>query len=136
MPFDFSWQDEDHSIIRFDIHGVVSWELWHEAIDKVAAELAKTSHRIDLMFVDTVGMPSGNPIRHIKAGTSELLAYPNMGMVITVSTHKISVGGQLMIDIMMRVYRMDMKHHGGFVDTIDDALAVIAQDRIARKRGE
>jgi|GraSoiStandDraft_45_1057281.scaffolds.fasta_scaffold3798880_1 hypothetical protein len=34
-----------------------------------------------------------------------------------------------MISIMSRVYSVDMSHSGGYVDSLDEALALIAADR-------
>jgi hypothetical protein len=35
------------------------------------------------------------------------------------------------IDTAMRVYRIDRSHYGGFVDTLDGAVAQIEKDRVA-----
>jgi hypothetical protein len=129
MPYDFNWQDEDKTIIRFDIHGEVTWPLWYAAVDKAVEELGKTSHRVDLIFNDSVGMPKGNALPHLKATTAKLTSHPNMGLVVSVSTQKIGAFTKMMINVLNRVYGVDMSHNGGFVNSMDQALAIIAADR-------
>ncbi len=132
MPYDFNWQDDAHTIIRMDIHGEVSWDAYYKAIDQVIAELEKSPQRIDLIFNDSVGMPKGNPMPHLKMTTAKLASYPNMGLVYTVSEGKTSSIVKMMLDIVMRAYRMDTSHYGGFVDSMDNALSAIAKDRATR----
>jgi len=133
MPYDFNWQDAEKTIIRFDIHGEVSWPLWDEAVEKVVAELGKTTHRVDLIFNDSVGMPKGNALPHLKVSTARLMSHPNMGLIVSVSTQKIGAFTKMMINVLNRVYGIDMSHNGGFVDTMDKALAIIAADRAKSK---
>ena len=129
MPYDFNWQDDEKTIIRFDIHGEVSWPLWYAAVDKVAEELSKTSHRVDLIFNDSVGMPKGNALPHLKASTATLMTHPNMGLIVSVGTPKMTAFTKIMIGIVSRVYGIDNSHNGGFVESMDRALAIIAADR-------
>lgn len=132
MPYDFHWQDDEQTIIRLDIHGEVTWQLWYTAIDKVAEEVGKTSRRVDLIFNDSVGMPKGNALPHLKASNAKLTAHPNMGLIISVGTQNMTAFTKIMIGVMSRVYGIDNSHNGGFVDSVDKALAIIATDR-ARK---
>ncbi len=129
MPYDFHWQDDDHTIIRYDIHDDVTWPLWYAAVAKVGEELDKSSHRIDLIFNDSVGMPKGNALPHLKATSATLIAHRNMGLIVTVSAQNISAFTKMMINIMSRVYGIDNSHSGGFVDSMDKALAIITADR-------
>ena len=129
MPYDFHWQDDEHTIIRFDIHGDVSWPLWYAAVDQVAAALEQAPYRVDLIFNDSVGMPKGNALPHLKATSAKLISHPNMGIIVTVSPRPISAFTRMMINIMSRFYGVDMSHSGGFVETIAQALAFIAADR-------
>ena len=129
MPYDFHWHDEEHTIIRFDIHGEVTWPLWYAAVDKVDEELEKVSHRVDLIFNDSVGLPKGNALPHLKATSAKLIEHANMGLIVSVSPRPISTFTKLMITIMSRVYGVDTSHSGGFVETMEQALALIAADR-------
>ncbi|MBI1256010.1 MAG: hypothetical protein GC204_00935 [Chloroflexi bacterium] len=129
MPYDFNWQDDEKTIIRMDIHGEVTWPLWYAAVDKVAEELGKTSHRVDLIFNDSVGMPKGNALPHLKATNAKLVSHPNMGLIVSVGTQNLTAFTKIMIGILSRVYGIDNSHNGGFVDSMDKALAIIAADR-------
>ena len=129
MPYDFNWQDDEHSIIRLDMHGDVTWALWYAAIDNVVEELGKSAHRIDLILNDTVGMPKGNALPHLKTTSAKLTSQPNMGLIVTVSAQNIGAFTKMMVGIMSRVYGIDNSHSGGFVDTVDKALAIIVADR-------
>ena len=129
MPYDFHWQDEEKTIIRIDIHGEVTWLLWHEAIANVTEEIGKSGHRIDLIFNDSVGMPKGNALPHLKASNAKLTSHPNMGLIVSVGMQNMTAFTKIMIGIMSRVYGVDMTHNGGFVDSMDKALNIIAADR-------
>ena len=133
MPYDFNWQDDEHTVIRFDIYGEVTWPLWYDAVDKVGEELNKVSRRIDVIFNDSVGMPKGNALPHLKATSATMTAHPNMGLVVSVSTHRIGAFTKMMLNVLSRAYGVDMSHNGGFVDSMDKALALIAADRAKSK---
>ena len=129
MPYDFNWHDDEKTIIRIDIHGEVSWPLWYAAVDKVAEELGKTTKRVDLIFNDSVGMPKGNALPHLKATNARLVEHPNMGLIVSVGEQNMTAFTKIMIGIMSRVYGIDNSHNGGFVVSMDKALAIIAADR-------
>lgn len=133
MAYDFNWHDEEHTIIRIDIHGDIAWDQWYRVTEQTAAQIAKVPYRVDVILNDMVGMPKGNPMPHLKAGSEKLIAQPNMGLIISVSHGNISTIAKTMVDIMMRVYRMDMSHYGGFVPSVDAALKLIAAHRAAHK---
>ena len=129
MPYEFHWNDPEHSIIRVDIVGQVSWEEFNILTDRVCDELAKATQRIDLIYNDKVGMPKGNPMPHLKSSTSRMSAYKCLGLVVSVSSRSVSGFTKLMIDIMMRAYKIDNTHNGGFVTTMDEALGIINKSR-------
>ena len=133
MPYEFNWHDETHTIIRVDIVGQVTWEAFHILTDRVCDELAKSNQRIDLIYNDKVGMPKGNPMPHLKSSSARMLAHKNLGLVITVSSRNISGFTKLIIDILMRAYQIDKTRVGGFVDTMDEALAIINKSRAQEK---
>jgi len=133
MPYEFHWHDEAHSIIRVDMIGQVSWEAFNILTDRVCEELAKADHRIDLIYNDKVGMPKGNPMPHLKSSSTRMMSHKSLGLIVTVSSRSISGFTKLMIDIMMRAYQIDKTHMGGFVDTMDEALAIISKNRAQEK---
>ncbi len=129
MPYDFHWQDDDHTIIRIDIYGEVTWPLWYAAVDQVAQAVSQSSRRVDLIFNDSVGMPKGNALPHLKATNAKLTQHANMGLIVSVSAQHLTTFTRMMINILSRVYGVDNSHNGGFVDSLDKALAIIAADR-------
>ncbi len=90
MPYEFNWYNSEHSIIRVDIVGEVSWEAFNILTDRVVDELAIANHRIDLIYNDSVGMPEGNPMPYLKASSTRMSAHKSLGLIITVSPRSIS----------------------------------------------
>ncbi|MBI1280839.1 MAG: hypothetical protein GC179_22130 [Anaerolineaceae bacterium] len=129
MPYEYHWFDSDHTIIQMDIYGQVTWDQWHKTIDKIVEEIKHAPHRVDIIFRDTVGMPKGNPIPHLTATQKKLHAYPNTGLLITVSSRRISSFVEMIIDVMQRGSEDRKKHNGGFVTTMDEALSRIYASR-------
>jgi hypothetical protein len=129
MPYIFNWHDQEHTIIRIDIVGQVSWEEYNIVVDRVVDELAKATHRIDVIYNDKVGMPKGNPMPHLKASSARMTAHKSLGLITSVSSRSVSSFTKLMIDIMMRAYQIDNSRSGGFVATIEEALAIIEKSR-------
>ncbi len=129
MPFDVNWYDEQHSILQIVVHGKPTWDEYHEAMDKVAQKLAATPKRLDMVLDDKVGMPSGNPMPHLKSALDKLTKYPNLGMSMAVSARNISLFPALMMETAGRLYGVDMQRYGRFVRSMDEAVAVITADR-------
>lgn len=133
MPYIFNWHDPEHSIIRIDIVGQVSWEEYTIVVDRIVDELAKANQRIDVIYNDSVGMPKGNPMPHLKASSARMTAYKTLGLITSVSSRSVSSFTKLMIDIMMRAYQIDNSRSGGFVTTLQEALAIIEKSRAEDK---
>jgi hypothetical protein len=125
-----TWMDETHTILRVDTQGKISWAEYHAGIQRVALELEKTSERIDILFNDTVGMPPGNPLPHLRTGTTKLAAHANFGKIYTVSINQLSAPVKIIVNILMRVYQIDGRYVGGFFTTIDTAMQRIQADRL------
>jgi hypothetical protein len=133
MPYDLNWHDDDHTILRIDIYGEVAWDAYHQAMDQVADVLAKTSNRIDLIFNDKVGLPPGNPVPHIRTSLMKLAQYPHMGLAITVHNRKVFAFIQPIIDTLIQLAKLDETHYGGFLSTLDEAIALITHDRAKQR---
>jgi hypothetical protein len=132
MPFDVDWYDEAKGILKLTVYGHPTWDEYHEAVDKIATEIKAAARRIDLILDDKVGMPSGNPMPHLKAAADKLTAFPNFGMSMVVSTRNVALFPQLMMETASRLYHFDLKRYGRFFRTIDEAVAVINADRAAQ----
>ena len=134
MPFEFNWHDPEHTIIRVDIYGDATWDDSTKTVDQIVDEVAKATHRIDIIFNAQVAMPKGNPLPHMKAANRRLSVYgDHLGLVTTVGPRNVSSFVKVMVDIMMRVYKLDRSHLGETVTTMDDALRNIAKSRAKDK---
>lgn len=130
MPYDFHWHDDQHTVIRLDARGESTWEQFHEAITMVTVELAQTAHRIDVIVNDTRGaMPKGSPLPHIKSTAQRLTKYPQMGKIIVVSNQTMNNLMQAMVRMVFRIYGIDTRIVGAFVNSIEEADQAIAADR-------
>jgi hypothetical protein len=129
MPFDVDWYDKAKGIIKMTVYGHPTWDEYHEAVEKIATELKATSRRIDMIMDDKVGMPSGNPMPHLKEAVDKLTAFPNFGMSMVVSTRNVALFPQLMMETASRLYHFDLKRYGRFLKTMDEAVASIEADR-------
>jgi hypothetical protein len=133
MPFDLHWQDEAQTILRVDTHGEVTWGAWHALVDQLTAELAKAPHRIDLIFNDGSRMPPGNPMPHFKTTIQKFAQYLNLKLVVTVSNRSISNFVKALLNIVLRVSGIKWFATSEFVTTLDEALELIAQDRMKQE---
>ena len=135
MPFEFNWHDPEHTIIRVDIYGAATWDESTFTTDRIVAEVAKATHRIDIIFNAQVDMPKGNPLPHLKAANRRLSVYKErLGLITTVGPRNISSVVRVMVDIMMRVYKLDRTHLGETVTTMDAALRNIEKSRAKDKK--
>ena len=129
MPYEFRWFDAEHTIIQMENYGKVTWDQWHTTIDKIVEEIKSTPQRIDIIIYDTVGMPKGNPFPHLNATHSKLDTNPNMGLIITVSSRRISNFAEMIIEVIRRRSANRKIYNGGFVTTMDEALRRIKASR-------
>ncbi|MBA3872267.1 MAG: hypothetical protein H0X30_24250 [Anaerolineae bacterium] len=132
MTYTFTWYDDEHTIGHLDMHGKVTWQEWHEAVDNLVEELKKVSHRIDFIFNDRAGLPPGNPLPHLKATMAKFGSHSNMGIVVMVSRRSIASMVGAFVNIVAKATKTDLNRNGGFVNTIDEALVVISKDRAQR----
>jgi hypothetical protein len=133
MAYDVNWHDENHTIIRMDIYGEPSWDGFHAAVDNVNKEFSTVSHRVDLIFNASIPMPPGNPMPHLKTAISKINGNANLGLIFSVTPQQLFPIIKSLIEITMRIYQIDTKHSGGFVNSLEEAMTIIEQDR-ARTR--
>lgn len=129
MPFDVSWYDDAHTILRIRIYGKPTWDEYDRAMDLVEAHVAASPHRVDLVLDDEVGMPPGNPMPHLKNALAKVARHANLGMSMAVSATNIALFPSLMMETAGRLYGIDMKRYGRFVRSMDEAIALIRADR-------
>ncbi len=135
MPFDVSWYDDAHTILRVRVHGKPTWDEYDTAMDIVSQRIAAVPHRVDMVLDDEVGMPRGNPMPHLKAALDKVAAHPNLGMSMAASANNVALFPSLMMETAGRLYGVDMKRYGRFVKSMDEAVAIIMADR-AKEQGK
>ena len=119
MAYDFHWHDDEHTIIRAHIHSNPTWDEYLGFIDKTVEELKKTTHRIDVILDGSASdMPPGSPMSHIKTSSEKLIGCPNIGVVIVVTTQKMSKFTQMMVSMVYKIYGIDPRILGGFTTTL------------------
>jgi hypothetical protein len=74
-------------------------------------------------------MPAGNPIPHLKRGISRVAENPNFGAAVVVSKDGPTGFAQKMVNLILRLYRLDMKRVGGSFASLEEARAAIARLR-------
>ena len=126
VPFDLHWDDDNHTILRIDIHGDSTWAQQYEVVDEAVEALQGVAYRLDVI-VHTIGqLPPGDPIPHLKDAISKLRACPNLGLVVIVNRRTFY---RSIVELVLRLYSTQNQHHGGFVDSLDEARQIIAKSR-------
>jgi hypothetical protein len=129
MPYEYHWFDAEHTIIQMGNYEKVTWDQWHTTIDKIVEETKNTPQRVDIIFCDTVGMPKGNPFPHLNATQTKLDTNSNMGLIVIVSSRRISSFAEMIVEVIRRGSGTQKRYNGGFVTTIDEALSRIKASR-------
>lgn len=127
MPIDIQWDDDAHTIIRVEMPGSSTWHEYHQAIETVVQQMRTVSYRVDLIFAVTNSMPAGNPIPHLKSGMSKLEQEANYGVIATITGENKSGYTMQIMSAVIRIYKLDVKHSGGFYTSLEDARAAIAR---------
>lgn len=125
MPYRPEWFDTEKQIIHVDIDGDVTWDQWYVMTAKLIEMMSTVSHPVNIIYDDKVGMPTGNPMPHLKANLTRLMQQRNLGTIVSVGSSHTSRIIKAMVDIMMRAYHIDMSHYGGFVTSLDEALEIV-----------
>ena len=128
MPYDLSWYDQEHSIIRLHIHGDVTWDAWEQAVDTICEMLPTVTHRVDLLFDDHVGMPPGNPMPYLQSSMKRFNQYQNMGLVVTSSEKRMSTFTRIMVNLASRFTQSGLDE-GHFVSSLEEGLFLIQDHR-------
>jgi hypothetical protein len=121
--------DEAGTILCVNMHDVNSWEEWHVALDRVAAEVAQATQRIDFILDDMTGFPASNPVPHLKTMMSKLGTYSQLRLIVTVAEPSVCHFLRSLLGMMIRTIRIEWHPTALFVPTMDEALAKIARDR-------
>lgn len=133
MAMEFWWEDETHTIMRLEIGLGTTWEEYHAALDWLFREMTAAEHRVYLIMEIMGNMPPGNPIPHLKLGMAKLSDITNLSALIVVGQHRMSVFGQEVIHLLVRLYGRDLPSDGGFYASLQEARAAIVRLREAEQ---
>lgn len=130
MPYELHWQDEEHKIMQVDILDPVSWEEWHVTLNTLVETVKQADQRVDIIFNNTVGIPPGNPLPHLKTTILKLKTAPNIKMIVFSGNLSVANFVKSLINIVIRAMPVTWNPTMEFVTSLDEGLAMIAQDRI------
>lgn len=138
MALEVKWYDEAHTILLGIIAKDTTWIDYHAAIDKIVYEASQCTYRVDVIFFDDVGMPSGSPLPHIKRGITKLAEQENIATSIIAGSRGSSGFVRAIFEVVGKMFsnRAKTSGHkfGGFVKTLDEAVAQIYQQRAKLQR--
>jgi len=124
MGLEITWYDVDQTILVATIAKNTTWADYHNAIDQIVAQ-ADGKCRVDVVFVDDVGMPTGYPLNHLRQGIFKLMQQPNIRMSL-IAGSKGSTG------LVRAVIESIGRAFGGVKDGIPDIFAPTLDEAIAR----
>ena len=133
MPLEVKWYDPEHTILIGTIAKNTIWDDYHKAIDQIVHEASQVSHRVDVIILDDVGMPVGNPMPHIKLGVSKLVKQDNIKLSIIAGSRGSSGFVRAVFEALGKMFMKsgttNNQGFGGFTKTLDEAITRIKTDR-------
>jgi hypothetical protein len=85
--------------------------------------------RIDLIIESKVGVPAGNPLPHFRKVIERWNGVSNLHLIVVVNSSRMNGFVKAAAEIASKLLRMSMPNYVKTVETIDQALALIAEDR-------
>jgi NAD(P)-dependent dehydrogenase (short-subunit alcohol dehydrogenase family) len=129
MSYRLSWHDEDHTILRADVFDTASWEENHTMINELVDRVAKAPNRVDVIINNSAGLPSGNPMPHLKTMGTKFRRLSNLGkVVIVVNNRSVLSFIQSFVGIVARSNFAE-RNSNRFVKSMDEAVEVIMKAR-------
>jgi hypothetical protein len=135
MAMQFWWEDETHTIMRLNIGLATTWDEYHEGLGLLACEATAAQQRVYLIIEIMGNMPPGNPLPHLKQGMAKLTEIPNLGAVMVVGQQRMSVFGQKVIRLLVRLLGPELPPNGGTFNSVDEARAAILKLRGGENMG-
>jgi hypothetical protein len=132
MPYKVNWYDEAHSIIHVLNEGVNTWDELHTKYDEVFEVVMAADHRTDVIMEARNGMPAGNPLPHLQKIIAKWSAVPTLGTFIVISARRMERFTESAVDIAGMLTGVAVPEFVRFTGSVEDALAIIEQDRIEK----
>jgi len=134
MPMPVEWYDKEHTIIKVTIQPNSTWDDYYEAVRWIEAEITKVDHVVDMIFYEESGMPKGNPMPHLKWGTTKIINIPNSGhTIITGATSYTNAFTRLIMTSLGNLMTKTISPYNDkklvFLSSLEEALAFIHKER-------
>lgn len=130
MSITVSWYNEMHSILHVVAHGGQSWDDFKAAAQQAADEIAEIGYSVDVIFESSsMRVPPGNPMRNLKAAYLQLTASARGGAVVIVPPLNDDCDMAQMGEIVLRMFRLTLANHTGFVYSVEEGYARIQARR-------
>ena len=126
MAMDITWGDDAKTLLNVRIHSNVSWDQYHDMCNEAVKLLKSVPHRVDMIFVAEVDVPSGNPLPHFKRASVQLQSAENLGYCISVVPMNIPLA-RVFMSLIYRAYGISSKFQN--VYSLEEAQQMIADSR-------
>jgi len=131
MGLEVKWRSEEHTILVATIAKDTTWADYHNSIDEILKRAASVSYRVDLIYLDNVGMPKGNPLPHLKNGIGRLVKQPNIKLSLIAGSKGSTGFVRTMLETIGRAFGGATTGMGAmFVPTLEEAVSRIQADRV------
>jgi hypothetical protein len=129
MGIKASWDNEDHTILRFNYEGSWTWDDLHNALSQGHAMMRTETHTVDVLIdvsqsrlIPSGALARGKHIDDIKPD--------NHGMTAVVGANTFMQG---LYDLFRKIYRKNL--NVVYVPTLEEARAKIAEQRKPQEIG-
>ncbi|MFN8375704.1 MAG: hypothetical protein U0694_22890 [Anaerolineae bacterium] len=129
MGLEVKWHDTEQTILVATIAQDTTWHDYHVAIDLIIRYAAAANHRVDVIFLDDVGMPRGNPLLHLQQGASKLMQQHNIHLCLVAGSQGSTGYARSVIEIVGRIFTHGKTPHV-FEPTLEAAVARIQAHRL------
>jgi len=130
MAVTLSWDDAEHTILRYDFTGRWTWDEFHDVLVQVVKILDQAPAEIDIIadLSQSAGIPL-NLLPNIKRVAE--MAHPHAGLTVYVGTSGLL---RAFGEMFSKIYpAAAAKYKFDFARTLDDARQIIRQRQTQRK---
>ena len=133
MSLEVVWYDDERTILLATINKTTTWDDYHGAVEYIVAEVKLLDYRIDVIFLDNVGMPAGNPIPHLKWGIATMSKQSNLKSFYIAGSRGSSGFVRSIFEALGKAFSHRLKtpnsNFNGFTKTLDEAIRQVEIDR-------
>lgn len=129
MSAKLSWYDDSRTVAIIDHTEEPSWAYWYKTLELIMNAIEDSPGYVNLVLTGIVGVPSGNPLPHIKR-TFDILNdnIDKIGMVVIVGKGNLSLLVNTFFDILGKATSRPIRPTY-FSTSLDDALRIIEAEK-------